>query len=114
MSNLNKVMLIGNCAGKPECRETQSGKKVANLRVATNRWWRDDSGEHQSTEWHDVVTWDRLAEQCSEQLEKGRQVFVEGRIKTSSWKDEQGQDRYKKEIVASRVSFLGSRPQAAA
>lgn len=114
MSNLNKVMLIGHCAAKPEKKTTQAGKTLAKVRVATNRTWRDDEGEHKVTDWHDVITWDRLAETCSEYIDKGKLVFVEGRLTTRSWKDDNGENRSRREIVASRVSFLNSPPAAAA
>lgn len=114
MSNLNKIMLIGNCAAAPETKTTKNGKTLAKLRVATNRWWRDDDGEHKATEWHDVLAWERLGEQCAERAEKGSKVYVEGRIQTHAWKDDQGNDRSKKEIVAHTVKFFGNGPVAAA
>ena len=109
MSNLNKVMLIGRCAAKPEFKTTKGGKPFAKIRLATNRAWRDEDGEKKTTEWHDVVTWDRLAQVCADHLERGRLVFVEGRISTRSWKDPKGADQHRKEIVANRVAFLGGR-----
>ena len=84
MSNLNKVMLIGNCGGKPELKTTTNGKTLAKLRVATNRFWKDDDGDHKATEWHTVIAWDGLADVCGRYLDKGRRVFVEGRLKTRS------------------------------
>jgi single-strand DNA-binding protein len=112
MSNLNKVMLIGHCAAKPEAKTTTSGKKLAKIRLATNSTWRDEEGDHKTTEWHDVVAWDRLSETCVEFIDKGKLVFVEGRLRTNSWTNEAGEERSRKEIIASRVTFLGSKPQA--
>ncbi len=107
---LNKVMLIGNLGKDPEVRYTQGGQAVANLRIATSRSWTDkQSGQRkEETEWHDVEVWGKQAEQCGEYLAKGRQVFVEGRLKTDKWQDKQsGQDRSRVKIVAETVRFLG-------
>jgi single-strand DNA-binding protein len=109
---LNKVMLIGNLGKDPEVRYTQGGQAVANLRIATSRSWTDkQSGQRkEETEWHDVEVWGKQAEQCGEYLAKGRQVFVEGRLKTDKWQDKQsGQERSRVKIVADSVRFLGGR-----
>ncbi len=109
---LNKVMLIGNLGKDPEVRYTQGGQAVANLRIATSRSWTDkQSGQRkEETEWHDVEVWGKQAEQCGEFLAKGRQVFVEGRLKTDKWQDKQsGQERSRVKIVADSVRFLGGR-----
>jgi single-strand DNA-binding protein len=109
---LNKVMLIGNLGKDPEVRYTQGGQAVANLRIATSRSWTDkQSGQRkEETEWHDVEVWGKQAEQCGEYLSKGRQVYVEGRLKTDKWQDKQsGQDRSKVKVVAETVRFLGGR-----
>jgi len=109
---VNKVILIGNLGKDPEVRYTQGGQAVANLRIATSRSWTDkQSGQRkEETEWHDVEVWGKQAEQCGEYLAKGRQVYVEGRLKTDKWQDKQsGQERSRVKIVADSVRFLGGR-----
>jgi len=109
---VNKVILVGNLGKDPEVRYTSGGQAVANLRIATSRSWTDkQSGQRkEETEWHDVEVWGKQAEQCGEFLSKGRQVYVEGRLKTDKWQDKQsGQDRYKVKVVADTVRFLGGR-----
>lgn len=107
--SINKVFILGNLGGDPELRYTGSGKPVATFNVATSERGRGEDGEPR-TEWHRIVAWDRLAEQCSQYLSKGRQVHIEGRIQTRSWEDRSGQKRYTTEIVASSVLFLSSGP----
>jgi single-strand DNA-binding protein len=111
MSGINKAILIGRLGSDPEIRYTPSGVAVANFSVATSEEWKDkDTGEKKErTEWHRIVAWRRLGEICGEYLSKGKQVYVEGRIQTSSWEDKDGNKRYKTEIVANDVQFLGSR-----
>ena len=111
MAGLNKVMLIGNLGADPEMRYTPSGAAVATFNVACSRAWTNrESGERQEqTEWVRVVTWNRLAELCSQYLSKGRPVYVEGRLQTRQWEDQQGQTRYTTEVVAQDVQFLGGR-----
>ena len=90
---LNKVMVIGNLGADPEMRYTANGSAVTNFNVATNREYTTGDGERrQETEWFRVVTWNRLAEICSQYLSKGRQVYVEGRLQTRSWEGQDGQD----------------------
>ena len=92
MSGVNKVILIGNLGANPEMRFTQGGQAVANLRIATTERWTDKSGQRQeSTEWHRVVLFGKTAEVAQKYLTKGRQVFIEGRIQTRQWQDQQGQ-----------------------
>jgi single-strand DNA-binding protein len=108
---VNKVILIGNLGKDPEVRYTTGGQAVANLRIATSRSWTDkQSGQKkEETEWHDVEVWGKQAEQCGEFLAKGRQVYVEGRLKTDSWDDKQtGQKRSRVKVVADTVRFLSS------
>jgi len=112
---VNKVILIGNLGKDPEVRYTQGGQAVANLRIATSRSWTDkQSGQRkEETEWHDVEVWGKQAEQCGEYLAKGRQIYVEGRLKTDKWQDKQsGQDRSRVKIVAEAVRFLGGSGRA--
>ncbi len=107
---VNKVILIGNLGADPEMRYTPSGAAVCELRLATNESWTDRSGERQErTEWHRVVVWGKRAEVVSKYLSKGRQVYVEGRIRTRSWEDKEGNKRYTTEIIADTVQFLGGR-----
>lgn len=118
--SLNRVMLIGRLTRDPELRYTPSGTPVCNLGVATNRWGSDASGERKEfTDFHDIVVWNqgnrKLAELCGQYLQKGRLVYVEGRLQTRSWDDSQsGQKRYKTEVNATDVQFLDSRQDGAA
>jgi single-strand DNA-binding protein len=113
MSGFNKVILIGNLGANPEMRYTQAGQAVANLRLATTERWTDKSGQKQEiTEWHRIVVWGKQAEICGQYLTKGRQIYVEGRIRTRQWQDQQGQKRYSTEIVAQTVQMLGPRTGA--
>jgi single-strand DNA-binding protein len=107
---VNRVILVGNLGKDPEVRYTSGGQAVANLRIATSRSWTDKQSNQrkEETEWHDVEVWGKQAEQCGEYLAKGRQVYVEGRLKTDKWQDKQsGQERSKVKVVAETVRFLG-------
>ncbi len=104
MANLNRVEIIGNVGNAPEMRFTPSGKPVTSFSVAVNSKF----GETESTEWFNVVAWQKLAETCNQYLEKGQQVFIEGRLQTHTWEDDSGK-HYKTELIASRVLFLGQR-----
>jgi single-strand DNA-binding protein len=109
MAGLNKVMLIGNVGKDPEMRYTANGKAVTSFSIAVNRNFQGTDGERrEETDWFDIVTWDKLAELCSQFLQKGRQAYVEGRLQTRSWEGQDGQKRYKTEVVAQTVLFLGS------
>ncbi len=110
MSGVNKVILIGNLGANPELRYTQGQQAVANLRLATTEKWTDKSGQKQeATEWHRVVVWGKQAEICGQYLTKGRQVYIEGSIRTRQWQDQQGQKRFTTEVVARNVQMLGGR-----
>jgi len=110
MASINKVILIGNLGADPETRYTANNDAVTNIRIATTETWKDKSGEKQErTEWHTVVFFGKLAEIAGEYLKKGRQVYVEGSLRTRKWQDKSGQDRYTTEIVASDMKMLGSR-----
>jgi single-strand DNA-binding protein len=106
---INKVILVGNLGRDPEVRYMPSGGAVANVTVATTENWKDrQSGEQQErTEWHRVVFFGRLAEIVGEYLRKGRQIYVEGSLRTRKWQDQQGNERYTTEIVASEMQMLG-------
>ena len=109
--SLNKVQLIGNVGRDPEMKYLAGGEAVTTFSLATNRRWRGQDGQvHEQTEWHAVVAWRKLAEQCGEYVEKGRQVYVEGRLQTRTWDDAaSGQKRYRTEIVAEQLVLLDSR-----
>lgn len=105
---INKVILVGNLGADPEVRYTQNGDAIANLRVATSEIWNDKSGQRQErTEWHRVVMFGKLAEITQQYLSKGRQVYIEGSIRTRKWQDKEGRDQYTTEIVASEMQMLG-------
>ncbi len=108
---VNKVILIGHLGRDPEIRYAASGSAIANINLATSDSWKDrQSGETQErTEWHRVVFFGKLAEIAGEYLKKGSQVYVEGRLQTRKWQDQQGQDRYTTEIVANEMTMLGGR-----
>jgi single-strand DNA-binding protein len=109
MSGVNKVIIVGRLGADPEMKSIGSGQNVTRLSIATSESWMGKDGQKQErTEWHRVVVWGRQAENCSKHLAKGRQVYVEGRLQTRSWEDQQGQKRYATEIVANNVQFLGS------
>ena len=111
--NLNKAFILGNLTRDPEMRQTPTGQNVATFGIATNRMWTDNTGNKQTqVEFHNVVVWGRLAEIASQYLSKGRLVFIEGRITTRSWQDQQGQKKYRTEIVAENMQ-LGPRFQSA-
>ncbi len=113
MAGLNKVMLIGNLGADPEMRYTGNGNAVTTFNLAVNRNWTGPDGERkEETEWFTVVSWEKLAETVSQFLQKGRRAYVEGRLQTRSWEGQDGQKRYKTEVVANTVLFL-DRPQAA-
>ena len=108
---INKVILVGNLGNDPEVRATASGARIANISVATSDSWTDKTtGQKQErTEWHRVVFFNRLAEIVEQYLTKGSQVYVEGRLQTRKWQDQNGQDKYTTEIVASEMQMLGGR-----
>jgi len=107
---LNRVMIIGRLGRDPELRYTQSGSPVASLRIATDESYTDKDGNRmERTEWHSVVVFQRAAENCNQYLRKGSLVYVEGKLTTRKWQDQNGQDRYTTEIRADRVQFLDRR-----
>ena len=111
MAGMNKAILIGNLGKDPEIRYTPSGTAVANFSIATSESWTDkESGEkRERTEWHRIVAWGKLAEICGEYLHKGKQVYVEGRIQTRDWEDNDGVKRYTTEIIINQMLMLGTR-----
>lgn len=109
--DLNKVMLIGRLTRDPESRTTPSGIAVTSFSIATSRVWKDQQGQQkEQTEFHNIIAWRRLGEIVAQYLKKGRQVFVEGHLQTSSWDDKtSGQKRYRTEVVADNLIMLGSK-----
>ena len=107
---LNKVMIIGNLGRDPEMRYTPSGKPVTSFSMASSRSWVSSDGERrEETEWFNVVAWGNLAEICNQHLNKGQQVYIEGRLQTRSWEDDNGLRHFRTEVVANEMIILGSR-----
>lgn len=106
---LNKVILIGRVGADPEVRYMPSGNAVANVRLATNEVYKDKTtGQNQEqTEWHRIVMYGKLAEIVGQYVQKGRLIYIEGRIRTNKWQDQSGQDRYTTEIIANEMQLLG-------
>jgi len=114
MASVNRVILVGNLGRDPELRYTKDGQGVANFTLATNERWRDKQGGTQErTEWHRIVVWGKQAENCAQYLQKGRSVYVEGRLQTRDWEDKEGNKRQSTEVVAQTVQFLGGRGEGA-
>ena len=113
MASVNKVILVGNLGKDPEVRFTPSGRAVAKFSLATTDSWMDqESGRQERTEWHNIVVWGKQAESCGQYLTKGRQVYIEGSLRSRSYDDKDGNKRYITEIVAQRVQFLGGGARA--
>ena len=113
MASINKMIIIGNLGSEPEMRFTPNGNPVTSFSVATNWRYTTSQGERkEETQWFTVVTWNRLAEQCNQFLTKGRLVYAEGRLRTRTWDGQDGQKRFRNEIIANKVTFLDK--QAAA
>ena len=107
---LNKVMIIGRLGRDPEMRYTPSGRPVTTFSVATSRSWNTSEGERRSeTEWFNIVAWGSLAEICNQYLVKGQQVYIEGRLQTRSWEDNDGKKHSSVEVVANEMIMLGDR-----
>ncbi len=114
MAGLNKVMVIGNLGADPEMRYTADGAAVTNFNVAASRRFTGSDGERkEETEWFRVVAFRKLGELCNQYLQKGRRVYVEGRLQTRSWEGQDGQKRYTTEVIAADVQFLDSKPGGA-
>ncbi|HEV3275565.1 MAG TPA: single-stranded DNA-binding protein [Terriglobia bacterium] len=109
--SVNKVILVGRLGKDPAIRYTTDGTPVANFSVATDETFTDRAGDKQSnTQWHRVVVWKKLAEICGDHLHKGRQVYIEGSLRSRKWQDRQGNERISFEVVATRMVMLGSKP----
>jgi single-strand DNA-binding protein len=110
MRDLNKVMIMGNLGADPEMRFTANGTPVTSFRIAVNRVRLGTDGERRpETDWFNVVAWNKLAENCNQFLTKGKRVYVEGRLQNRSWEGQDGQTRYRTEVVANDVIFLDRR-----
>jgi single-strand DNA-binding protein len=105
---VNKAILVGNLGRDPEVRFTPSGRAVANFTLATTERWTDpDGNKKEHTEWHTIVVWGKQAETCGQYLSKGRQVYVEGKIRSREYEDKEGHKRKVTEVIADNVRFLG-------
>ncbi|HSW40694.1 MAG TPA: single-stranded DNA-binding protein [Acidobacteriota bacterium] len=112
MSSLNKVILIGHLGKDPEIRYTPEGAQVATFSLATNESWADKSGTRQErTEWHNIVAWGRYADLSKKFLTKGRQVYIEGKLRTREWNDREGGKRRTTDVTVTGIVLLGSRSQ---
>ena len=111
MAGINKVIIVGFLGNDPELRTMPNGEAVANISVATSEAWTDkNTGERREmTEWHRIVFYRRQAEICGEYLKKGSHVYIEGRLRTRKWQDQNGQDRYTTEIQGDVLQMLDSR-----
>jgi single-strand DNA-binding protein len=115
MASINKDILIGNLGVAPEMHVTAAGESICNLRLATTDKWKDKAtgAVRESTEWHRVVLYRRLAEIAQEYLNKGSSVYIEGRLRTRKWQDKEGKERFTTEIEANELKLLGSKPAGA-
>ncbi len=110
MASVNKVILIGNLGKDPEVRHLEGGVAVARFPIATSETYKDKSGQKQEkTEWHNIVLWRGLAEVAEKYVRKGQSVFIEGKIRTNSYQDKDGNQRYSTEIVADSMTMLGGK-----
>lgn len=109
---LNKVMLIGRLGQEPEMRYTPSGRPLTKFQLATNRSWKSVDGEKKTeTEWFNVIAWGKLAEICNQYLSKGQQVYIEGRLHTRQWQDEEGGNHSSVEVIAKEMLMLNSKSE---
>lgn len=107
------MIILGNLGLDPEVRTLESGAKLARLRIATSESYTTKDGQKvENTEWHSVTVWRQLADIAEKYLAKGRQVYIEGKLQTRSWKAEDGSDRYATEIVGERMQLIGGRPES--
>lgn len=109
---VNKAVILGNVGDDPSIRYMPNGKAVANFTVATSESWKDQQGQKQErTEWHRCTAYDKLAEIIGEYVKKGSKLYLEGKLQTRKWQDQQGQDRYTTEIIVSEMQMLDGKPQ---
>ena len=115
MAGVNKVILVGNLGKDPEIRHLENGTAVANFPIATSEIYKDKEGSRvEQTEWHNVVVWRKLAEIAENYLKKGSQIYLEGKLRTRSWDDQQGNKKYTTEVVADSFTMLGKREDSQA
>ena len=108
--DLNKVILIGNLGRDPDIRHTEKGNAISTFSLATNSSWVDRDGvRSEKTEWHSIVAWNRLAEICHQIIKKGDQIYIEGRLRTRSWEDENGESHYRTEVITEQMIKLSRR-----
>jgi len=113
MGSVNRITLVGHLGDKPDVRATTGGKTVVNFGLATNHTYKKEDGSVvESTDWHRIVVWGGLAETCGKYLEKGSQVYVEGRMTYREWQDKDGKDRTSAEVIADDVQFLSKKSGA--
>ncbi len=108
MAGINKVIIVGRLGQEPEIRSTNSGQQVCTLNIATSETWMKDGKKEEKTEWHRVVLWGKQAEIAHKYLKKGRLIYIEGKLQTRAWQDQQGQKRHTTEILANSMQFLES------
>ncbi|MCK5606736.1 single-stranded DNA-binding protein [Candidatus Pacearchaeota archaeon] len=108
MGSVNKVILVGNLGRDPEVRYTKAGQAVASFSLATSeKWTGKDGNKEEKTEWHKIIAWGKLGEVCGEYLNKGKQIYIEGRLQTREWEDKEGVKHHTTEIVANNMTMLG-------
>ena len=113
MRGVNKAIILGNVGKDPELKYMPSGKAVCNISIATSEKWKDKAtgDTKEATEWHSIVFYDKLAEIVGEYVRKGSQLYIEGKLRTRTWKDKEGRDCYKTEIMASEMQLLGGKQE---
>lgn len=112
--SINKAILVGRLGADPELRFTSEGKAVCSYSIATTEKWNDENGQkNEKTQWHRIVCWGTLAENCDKYLVKGREVYIEGKIQSREYEDKDGITKYVTEILALNVTFLGSSQKSA-
>lgn len=115
MAGVNKAILVGNLGKDPEVRHLDGGKTVCNFPIATSEAWKDKEGNRQeSTEWHNIVLWGKLAEIADKYLKKGATIYLEGKLRTRSWEDQEGHKRYTTEIIGDSFVMLGKKKEEGA
>tara|TARA_B100000902_G_C27275219_1_gene898481 strand:+ start:860 stop:1297 length:438 start_codon:yes stop_codon:yes gene_type:complete len=113
MAGVNKVILVGNLGKDPEVRHLDTGVSVASFSLATTESYNNKQGERvNQTEWHNIVVWRGLADVAEKYLNKGNSVYIEGKIQTRKWEDKEGNTRYSTDIIAEKMTMLGSKPQS--
>lgn len=108
MASVNKVILIGNLGQPPDVRITNSGSKVAEISLATTSYFTRDNERVEKTQWHTVTLWNKLAEIVERYTGKGSSVYIEGRLETEKWQDQNGQNRYTTKVIAESIQLLGN------